>query len=508
MNTPDQNLHTLIQALSKSEKRYFKLFVKNMGGKTQTNYIKLFDAMAAQTVYEEAKIKKKFAQEKFVKQLSVTKHYLFKLVLKSLVNFHSDDVETEIYDGLKQVRILYDKQLFSIALHQLGRLHQLALKNDKIAVLPIITAWFLSLENTHFAYQKYDLATFDSLIVFGEDSIKAFEQQYQYLVIWSRLCFYSRKITYTRKMKDIAKANICNPILQRIPENSDKSKILFHGILAISYQINGRLDKSLEHIKSLLELFEANPHLQTIYNREYTTTLGNGIVLSNQAHQWELLDKILLQAKKTKTATRMSYITLQNCIYNAELPRVEVYGTREELEQKIEEVNVFLNEEWEAIPPVAQMTLCFFIARGWFSLEQYNQVILALEKILSHNQKLLPTVYSSAKILLLITHYEQGEHLLLPYAVRSAYRYLKHQDELFEFEKIMLNFLKKSIEFENRTKLERELKLLQEKIAVLMKHSDPTEQEPLRIFMYTAWIESKLTGRSYMEVMREQSKKE
>lgn len=508
MNTPDDNLHTLICALSKSEKRYFKLFVKNIGGKAQTNYIKLFDAIATQTEYDETKIKRKFAKEKFVKQLSVTKHYLFKLILKSLANYHSSHIETEIFDGLKQVRILYDKQLFDIALQQLERLQQLALDNDKLSLLPIISEWFLSLENAHFSYQEYDLEQFQQLTTWGENTIKALEQQHQYLVLWSTLCFYSRKVTYTRKIRDIATQIIANPILQEVPQESDKSKILFHSILAISYQINRKLSKSLEHIANLLEFFEQKPHLQTTYNREYITTLGNGIVLANQGHQWDFLDKILVQAKQAQTTTKMSYITVQNCIYNAELPRIEVYGTRTELKQKIEEVDRFLNEEWEIISPIARMTLCFFIARSWFSLEKYNQVILYLEKVLNHNRKLLPTVHSSAKILLLITHYEQGEHLLLPYAVRSAYRYLKHKGELFEFEKIILNFLKKSIEFENKDKLNKELKQLQEKIDTLMNHPDPTEQEPLRIFMYTAWIESKLTNQSYMELIKAKSKEE
>ncbi|MCP4443649.1 MAG: hypothetical protein GY810_32495 [Aureispira sp.] len=503
MNVPDENIHTLIHALTKSEKRYFKLFVKNIGGKAQTNYIKLFDAIVAQSEYNEAKIKKKFDKEKFVKQLSVTKHYLFKLILKSLLNFHNDHIETEIYDGLKQVRILYDKQLFDIALHQLERLQKLALDNDKIVVLPIIAEWLLSLQNTHFAYQKYDLQQFDNLVRFGEDYIATFRAQYQYLVIWSRLCFYSRKVTYSRKIRTIAAANIENPLLQELPQESFRSQILFHSILAISHQICAQYKESLKHIVALLKLFEDNPNLQMVYNREYTTTLGNGIVLTNRMQEWDLLDKILEQAQQAKTSTRMSYITLQICIYNAALPRLEIYGTVEAIENKVKEVDSFLHEEWEAIPPAAQMTLCFFIARIWFALEKYDRVIIYLEKVLAHNKKLLPTVHSSAKILLLLTHNEQGEHLMLPYAVRSTYRYLKHKEGLFEFEKIMLNFLKKSIDLVNEVKFDKGLKQLQEKIFALMEEGDSAQLEPLLFFDYISWIDSKLTNRSFMEVMRE-----
>ena len=54
-----EQLFALIKSLTKAEKRYFKLFASV--NNTDANYILLFDAIDAQDVYDEKRIKEKFA---------------------------------------------------------------------------------------------------------------------------------------------------------------------------------------------------------------------------------------------------------------------------------------------------------------------------------------------------------------------------------------------------------------------------------------------------------------
>ena len=87
MKTPSDSLFNLIKSLSKGEKQYFKKFSSIHTGKENHYYMRLYDEIEKQTengVYDEEKIKKTFAGEKFVKQLHVTKNYLFNAILRSL----------------------------------------------------------------------------------------------------------------------------------------------------------------------------------------------------------------------------------------------------------------------------------------------------------------------------------------------------------------------------------------------------------------------------------------
>ena len=64
-------LFILIKSLSKSEKRYFRLFCSRES--SGSNYTRLFDSIDSQKEYDEKAIKKVFKGEKFIHQLHVTK---------------------------------------------------------------------------------------------------------------------------------------------------------------------------------------------------------------------------------------------------------------------------------------------------------------------------------------------------------------------------------------------------------------------------------------------------
>ncbi len=83
-------LFILIKSLSTSEKRYFRRFSKLHSDSASGNYTKLFEAIDKMEDYNEHQIKQKFKQEKFVKQLGVTKIYLKNLIIRSLRNYYED----------------------------------------------------------------------------------------------------------------------------------------------------------------------------------------------------------------------------------------------------------------------------------------------------------------------------------------------------------------------------------------------------------------------------------
>lgn len=85
---PSNELFNLIKSLTKSEKRFFKLSSSIQSG--EKNYFKLFDYIDDQSEYDEAKLKEHFKTERFIKHLPSEKNHLYKLILKSLRQFHGD----------------------------------------------------------------------------------------------------------------------------------------------------------------------------------------------------------------------------------------------------------------------------------------------------------------------------------------------------------------------------------------------------------------------------------
>ena len=85
MKNPSRQLYALVHALSRSEKRYFRLHASMQKG--TKNYLKLFNAILMQSGYDEKAIKKMFRGERFARRLTYTKQYLYEMLLRLLESY-------------------------------------------------------------------------------------------------------------------------------------------------------------------------------------------------------------------------------------------------------------------------------------------------------------------------------------------------------------------------------------------------------------------------------------
>lgn len=116
--TPRSDLHELIRSLSGSEKRFFKLSAARQAG--EKKYLALFDAVAAQTEYNEEAIREQFHGESFVRHLSAAKNHLYGLVMKSLRDFHTSR-SRRIADLQHDASLLINRGLHSHAWRSLNK---------------------------------------------------------------------------------------------------------------------------------------------------------------------------------------------------------------------------------------------------------------------------------------------------------------------------------------------------------------------------------------------------
>ena len=140
-------LFVLIKSLNKNEKIYFKKYTK----KANNTYLKLFDAISKQSSYNEEALLKKFANEKFSKQLHVIKNYLFNSLLKSLEDYHHGiSLVSTLRSTLLRIELLHKKGLYHICSELLLRIKKQAEKTWKFTfsrqqMLHATKKWFKNL---------------------------------------------------------------------------------------------------------------------------------------------------------------------------------------------------------------------------------------------------------------------------------------------------------------------------------------------------------------------------
>ena len=112
MKTVSDDLFQLIKALTKQEKRYFKLHASRHVIGKENKYVKLFDAIDQQKEYNEERIKKKFNHAPITRQLHVAKNYLYHLLLDSLRSYHESKSEDKFFTLLRNAQLLFNKGLY------------------------------------------------------------------------------------------------------------------------------------------------------------------------------------------------------------------------------------------------------------------------------------------------------------------------------------------------------------------------------------------------------------
>ncbi len=269
-------LFELIHSLTKSEKRYFKVFASMHGA--NNNYVQLFDAIHKQKEYDEEALKKRFKDKDFVRQFSVAKNYLLNLILKSLRNHHHKaKVSIEINDLLSEVELLYWKGLYKLSFKRLQQAKKIAEKYDLILYLMQINYWQDKLQ-LYIQVKLSDMVDIEELKDLSSD-----------VVVLMKLERMSKELmSYTRKtMKGTQEAIetvtrlFANPVLS---EDNEKKITNFnilnkiYTIKSIGYSLINDADKEFEYKKKVIDLLEANPHQIEENPIRYTSALNNMLI--------------------------------------------------------------------------------------------------------------------------------------------------------------------------------------------------------------------------------------
>ncbi len=95
-NKPATELFILIKNLTKTEKRYFKIYAARHSIAGKNNYMQLFEAIEKQSEYDEAALKTFFKKNRIGQQFAVVKQYLYQRLLESLHLFYTEASDEEI----------------------------------------------------------------------------------------------------------------------------------------------------------------------------------------------------------------------------------------------------------------------------------------------------------------------------------------------------------------------------------------------------------------------------
>ena len=509
-STQTDNLFRLIKSMTKSEKRSFKLYVNRIGGTETAKFIQLFDVLEKQKSYDEDSVFQKIPTIKRT-QLSNLKRHLYKQLLTSLRLIHIDkNVDIEIREQIDFAKILYGKGLFQQSLKILDRVKILAFPNHQDLLHLEILEHIKIIESRHITRSIENRAE-----LLAEES----EKRTKILVRTNQLSNLSLKLYgfYLRigHVKDEKGAYLVNELFKsNLPDFEQDELTFFEKIFLYEsyvwyYNILQNFPMHYRYSAKWVELFSENPDMKLTEMDLYMRGLNNLLNSLFFTQQHEKFNKYLQILENFVQENEEQFNTnakISAFLYTstAQINRHFIEGTFTEGLQLIPLLQDELNEYKDFLDPHRILVYHYKIACMYFGSGNNGKAIDHLNEIIYFKAGNLRTdIQCYARILHLIAHYELGHQNLLDYLVKSVYRFLAKMEDLNAVQKEILKFLRREL-YSSPERLEKAFKILRADLEKIKEK--PFEGRSSLYLDISAWLESKITGKTVEQVSQENFK--
>lgn len=504
------HLHELIKSLTKSEKRYFKIYSSRHTIGEENNYIQLFDYIEQQEEYNEEILFQHFKGAAFLNKFSITKNRLYESVIKALDAYHANNsLEAQLYKQLHASTILYDKGLYKQSLKLLLSAKKLAEKNEKTIILLEINEKLKKL-NESCGEKCFDKEAITK--IFKRDSEYS-ETLIYYNQLWRIKGELFAVINNTGKARSEEAKSRYEQIFFQLKELKPAKNKTFevhylenHIFSAYHFSVLQEVE-SLKYLKNNIALFQASPKKIKHDSNKYFSILSNIIHIESSLNNFksaiDYLNELKAFPEKYKIhITTDLEIKLFSIVKSTELM---LYIKRSEFNKAANLEDQIINglERFEgSISPNRRAYLYFQLSVAFFGEGNFSKSLKWINKIFNDceiDDKV--DIVSFAHMFNLIIHLEMENYRLLPYSLQRAKRFLKKRNSAFKFEGLFMLYINKILKIESKFDEERILEAILEEITELK--TDPYENVALEYFDFESWIVARIKCKTFATVHRD-----
>jgi len=477
-------LYDLIQSMTKSEKRHFKLHVQIIKYKKETpKYILLFDLINSQTEYDEEAIR----EEGFG---SSVKSFLHEKLLESLHLFHLYKlIDNELNALLSQIYVLFEKKIWDEMGRKIKKTKQIAKDNERFLVL----LETIELEQ-HWAFKTMT----NNLEKEKQEVRKQYDNFCQYFDLSAQVTILrgrDRSFAHPNNLKQFKE-------LTDIPLFNDSDAALSvraatycHYMNYLRCEVADQPEKARKHLGAIVEMGQTNHFLFYVrdYAPFYIRVLSTLMSLSDDneeiIHLLETMKNIPAQSIDTK--------------YTIAINQIKEFGRQaKELEGKllIDE----MEQNWDKYAKGIKNTrlsyfmrhamLFYSIFEEWDNAQKWMKKIYAIGR--SDDRR---DVQIGTRLWQLVISYEQNP-AELDKSIQSVYKYLVRNEHYFEVEAYIIKIFKDLCKVvdgkEERIICQKLYDFLNKKI----KNTTGTPRNSLIHLLI--WAESKITKTTMAEVRK------
>ncbi|MBI2271776.1 MAG: hypothetical protein HYU69_15655 [Bacteroidetes bacterium] len=512
------DLFLLINSLSKSEKRHFKIFSSRHVSKRNNCSIKLFDIIEKQTrsrapQYDEEKVVALTKGSALGKRLAVAKIYLYNSILKSLHAYHcNDSVDSQIKERLHYVKFLFDKALYGLCGKELNKIKKLVRQYEKYLPWIEVIEWEQKLTFINARNDLGMITEIESAVNEEREIVRKLLNYFSYRQIGARILSLPNK-SDARKDKFILKKY--NEVMQdaslsQVPEmNSYMENIQMLRALDIYHFRREEYPESLSYSLKAIELMEKYPEQISDNMNGYFAGLNNYVLTCRRARKYKDMGKGIKRMKQliqTANQRRASKSFVMNVILTTTIFEFVLYSDTGEFEKGIdffkslkEETKIFESSSFVNY----KLMYYYNIGSMYFGACRYKEAMYWFNKGLNDADiKKHDSIRRSLFFTNIVNHFEIHNYDLVENLAQSYTRAFLQDQNSGDYEVIILRFFQKEmLNFSDRRSAIRLFTSLKEEL-----HRSPDYLSSIKNpmdFDFNSWLESKIRSIPFSEVIRE-----
>lgn len=438
------SLVKLINSLSGSEKRYFKLQSKIQGGNKE--YLVLFELIDTHDHLDINSLKQEFRKRSPQGSWENTCIYLSNMLLDSLVKAKKEkDIFFDLLHQLQEIKILKERSLEQEAFRMIKKVQQKAAQFQ----LHWIEYYCHRYELNYYADNNFPDLSDNELIKIqmkGKDVLKSLNHIHDHYSLYELLKY--RQINAGKIVSEEGKKKLNDLMLSEMVLVAGKSKsfasqklhLLFQSFFFTDIGDYSSALKSFYQLNDLMEKNEAfvdNPPLD--YLEALVGIIDSFRMLHNKTEVSYYLNKLKNLDQKAypeyfRYLVRKTFSIQQMVVLLDE-------GKLEEARQFLTTISADVFDNYSMVDEEKQIELYFYSSLVYFRLADFRKAHLYIREIM--NKLKLPEqllVSKAIRLLNILIYYEKGELVHLEYEIRSYKRYFL-QSRLLKIEKTIFKII-------------------------------------------------------------------
>lgn len=494
-----EETYELIKSLSRTEKRYFKLYTGFQQG--DKSYLKLFDIIDKQPKYDEKNIVQKFITKNKVSNLPAVKKYLFDQIIASVKSYGAyKDVDSVHTDLIETYKVLQYKGLHGQSGRLLKKIKSITLQDDAFIrhFYVLLMEYLREMFNTDepgvnkvqqiLQEKKHVFSIIENYTLVGDP--------FSYQRLYLRKKLYCR----TKKEKDEL-TTLMMPVLKT--KETDMMSRTALGLRSMGlcdyYMAVGKPAKAFEVSKTYLEIRESagrpvkvdagilSEHLQHLW-----LCVRSGIYDGFEENMIKF--KTLIDTVQNHQVFMLGYERWYNysfIYYNRTRQFTKALQFKEREKRTMTKVGNDFSMK-------ARIMLWYFTAYNSYAMKDYRAALKIIQTIMNTTNEEMEE-FSFTKLLLMFIQYDLKNYELLEYQVRSYQRLMQKTERLYRCETILMHFFKSVSGADSNKIRQQQLDDLKKMVIKLFK----TYYEKGFSFYFDleCWIESQVTGKDFAEVV-------